>query len=154
MGARKSVLAAFVVSCALVGLLSGCAEPQLHVDIKKVVNELDAGSISEVVCTQEFGPGIASLYTDVVAISGTDQSETVIARLRSLGFSEDETDSSAGDVSMEMNTSHSRVGADIRIYPAELKHIDFGGGDCTIPAEGLTEIEVSGLDLTTPKPQQ
>ncbi len=144
MGARKSAIASTATALALVGLLSGCAEPQLHVDIKNDAKQLDAGSISKVVCTQEFGPSISSLYTYVVAISGSSHSDEVIARLRPMGFSEDPAQSDPGDVSLY--TSHRRVRAEVRSYSADNKQVNFGGGECKVPKDGLTEIAFVGLD--------
>jgi hypothetical protein len=148
MGARLSWIAAMALAFAVAGLLSGCSEPQLHADIKNDVKELDAGSISPVVCTQEFGPGIASLYTYVVAISGSDQSSAVIARLRAMHFGEDPAQSGPGDVNLY--TPHRRINVEVRSYSGDQKKVNLGGGECAIPSDGLTEIAFSGADVPTP----
>ncbi len=144
IGARAWKVGAALSACALVLLLSGCAESQLHVDMKNDAKQLDAGSISKVVCTQEFGPSASSLYTYVVAISGSDHSDEVISRLGPMGFTEDPAQSDPGDVSLY--TAHRRIRAEVRSYPGDKKQVTFGGGQCDVPSDGLTEIAFVGLD--------
>jgi hypothetical protein len=116
----------------------------LHIDIKNVAKQLDPGSISKVVCTQEYGPGISTLYTYVIAISGSDNSDEVVARLKTLGFDVVPIESIPSDVSMY--TSHRRLRAEVRTYPGSLKQVRLGGEECKIPSAGITDIQLSGLD--------